>query len=67
VATSRGLAIDGPCAACGNADVRVLGRAELVDGVVAACANCRAVLGRLKLTLAELRREVAGELGGEAA
>lgn len=58
VAASRGAVAVGPCAACGNADVRVLGQVELVDGRATLCANDRAVLGRLRLTLEELRAEV---------
>ena len=59
MAASRGKSIDGPCAVCGCSDGRVLGRAELVGQVVILCANDRAILGRLELTLAELRAEAA--------
>jgi hypothetical protein len=58
VAAARGLAAEGACAVCGNADLRVLGVAELADGRAVICANDGAVLGKLALTLDELRAEV---------
>lgn len=59
-ATARGRAVDAPCAVCGCKDLRVLGLVELADGEVVACANCRAIRGRLRLTLDELRLEADG-------
>lgn len=38
----------------------MLGLVELADGEVVACANCRAIRGRLRLTLDELRLEADG-------
>ena len=59
VTATRGRSVDAPCAVCGNDDLRVLGWTELVSGPVILCANDRTVLGRLALTLDELRVEVA--------
>jgi hypothetical protein len=57
VQVSRGCTPDGPCAVCGEEDLRVLGRHELADGEVTLCANDKAIAGRLRLTLEELRVE----------
>jgi hypothetical protein len=45
------------CAVCDNSDVRVLERVKLADGPGVLCSNCTTILGRLPLTLEELRRE----------
>jgi hypothetical protein len=44
---------------CGIADVRVLRRHRLKDGIVVLCANHAAIAGRRSITLTDLRTECA--------
>jgi hypothetical protein len=48
-----------PCSVCGIADVRVLRRHRLRDGLVVLCANHAAIAGRRSIGLTELRGECA--------
>jgi hypothetical protein len=60
----RGQMPTGPCAVCGSADLRVLSRVDLADGVHDLCANCSAIAAGARygdaapVTLEELRAEV---------
>lgn len=46
------------CAACGNADMRVLRRHRLVTGMVTLCSNDSAIAGRRLITIEQLRAEI---------
>ncbi len=60
-AETRGRTVDGPCAVCGEADRRFLALAEIGGSgrYVVLCGNDERLLGKLRLSLEELRAERA--------
>lgn len=57
----RGHHVTGPCAACGEAELRklILARFPEFQGRLPICGNCSTVRGRRTITLAQLRCEMA--------